>query len=285
LRYKLFAFDLDGTILGTKKGLPEGNRRALIRAAEAGAVLVPATGRILRGIPEPLRELPFLRYYILANGAAVVDTQTGRCLYEAKIPLELALRFYDYADTLPVLYDCYQDEDSWMSQAMFERLGEYFTWEPKMIELMELLRTRVEDFKGTLRALGLPLSKLQIYFRPEDEAERQRQLAVIPRLFPELTATTSMKNNIEINSICATKGRALLALAQELGISPEETVAFGDGSNDISMLQAAGLGVAMANSMPSVLEAADLVTGTNDESGVGQVIEALLDEEQGPVLA
>ena len=281
LSIKLIAFDLDGTMLDSRKGLPEANRRALIRAAEQGVLLVPATGRILRGIPAPLRELPFLRYYILANGAAVVDSQTGRCLYEAKIPLELALRFYDYADSLPVLYDCYQDEDSWMSQAMFERLGEYFTWEPKMIELMELLRTRVPDFKGTLRQLGLPLSKMQLYFRPEDEPERQRQLRLLPELFPELIATTSMKNNIELNSVEATKGRALLALARELGLRREETAAFGDGSNDIAMLRAAGTGIAMANSQPGVKEAADRVTGTNDEAGVGLAIDALLDENRG----
>ena len=276
--YKLIAFDLDGTVLNSQKGVPEGNLRAMARAAERGVVLVPATGRILRGIPETLRKLPYIRSYILANGASAVDSQTGRRLFEASIPLELALRFYDYADTLPVLYDCYQDEDSWMSQAMFDRLGEYFAREPNMIELMDRLRTRVPDFKGTLRQIGRPLSKLQLYFKPEDEPERQRQIALIPQLFPELVATTSMKNNIEINSIDATKGKALLALAQELGIPREQTVAFGDGSNDASMLEAAGLGIAMANSLPGVLACADRVTGTNDEAGVGQAIEALLGE-------
>ena len=274
--YKLLAFDLDGTLLRDDKTLPEENLRALEAAAARGMVLLPATGRILRGVPEQLRALPFIRYYIVSNGAALVDTATGETLYRADIPLELALRVYDYLDTLPVIYDCYQDETGWMSREMYERCAPYFAQEPEIFRLVERLRIRVEDFKGTLRQSGRPLQKLQIYFLPEDEAERRRQLQRIPALFPELAATTSVSNNIELNSIEATKGKAMLALAERLGVPAEETLAFGDGSNDISLLRAAGLGVAMANSMPELLAAADRVTGSNNEAGLAKALSALL---------
>ncbi|MBQ9250280.1 MAG: HAD family hydrolase [Oscillospiraceae bacterium] len=278
--YRLLAFDLDGTLLDDKKNLPEENRLALIEAANRGMVLVPATGRILRGIPEVIKELPFIRYYIVSNGAAVFDTKEGKTLYQADVPLDLALRTYDYLDTLPVIYDCYQDEIGWMSRAMYERCAPYFAYEPGILDLVNRLRIRVEDFKGTLREKGRPLQKLQMYFLPEDEEERQRQLKRIPELFPDLVATTSVSNNIELNYVDADKGKAMLALAQVLGIGREETLAFGDGSNDSSMLRAAGWGVAMANSNPDVKAAADEVTASNNDAGVAKALRRILAKEE-----
>ncbi len=273
---KLLAFDLDGTLFNNQKELPEENLRALTAAAEQGMILVPATGRILRGIPEQIKRLPFFRYYVLANGAEVFDAAENRTLYRAEIPLELALRTYAYLDTLPVLYDCYQDGIGWMSRDMYARCAPYFVYEPAMRKLVDELRIRVDDLKETLREHNRSLQKMQMFFLPEDEEERQRQLRRIPELFPELAATSSVSNNIELNSADATKGRALLALAAQLGLAPEEMAAFGDGSNDISMLRAVGLGVAMANSTPDVKAAADIVTDSNNEAGVARVVWEIL---------
>jgi len=268
----MLAFDLDGTLLDDAKALPPENLRALTEAAERGMHIVPATGRILRGIPEAVRALPFIRYYIVSNGAAVFDTEQDSCLYRGDIPLELALRVYDYLDTLPVLYDCYQDENGWMSRSMYERAAPYFVNEPGILKLVETLRIRVDDLKQTLREHGRPVQKIQLYFLPGDREERRRQLRRIPELFPELDATTSVSNNIELNSVRAGKGRAMLALAERLGVAPEEIMAFGDGTNDSAMLRAAGLGVAMGNSAAEVKAAADEVTDSNNDAGLAKVV-------------
>ena len=281
MSYRLIAFDLDGTLLDSDKNLPEENRRALEEAAAAGLHVVPATGRIFRGIPEGLKDLPFIRYFILSNGAAVYDRREDRLIYRGDVPLALALRCYDYLDTLPVLYDCYQNERGWMTRSMLEAAPPYFVNEPHILELLYGLRVPVDDLKETLRQRGEPLQKIQCFFRPEDEAERQRQLKEIPRRFPELAATTSVSNNIEINSVTAGKGKALAALCRALGFGPEAAVAFGDGSNDIEMLQTAGLGVAMANAAENVKAAANEITRTNDEGGVAYTIRRLLNEQKG----
>ena len=280
MKYQLIAFDLDGTFLRDDKSVPEENLRALEHAAARGVVLAPATGRIYRGIPEPIKALPFIRYYILSNGAAVYDSREERLLYRGDVPVELALRCYEYLDTLPVIYDCYQNECGWMTRSMLEAAPPYFVKEPEVLKLLYGLRKPVDDLKETLRQRGEGLQKLQMFFRPEDEALRQEVLREIPRRFPELKATTSVKNNIEINSVDAGKGRALLALCAALGIDPAAAVAFGDGSNDAEMLQAAGLGVAMANACGEVLAAADRVAPGNEEAGVGRMIEELLREEE-----
>ena len=276
---KLIAFDLDGTLLDDEKRIPPENLRALEAAVARGWIPVPATGRIVRGIPETVKRLPGLRYFIVSNGAGVYDAAEDRLLYRGDVPLELALRCYEYMDTLPVIYDCYQNESGWMTRSMYEACAPYFPTEPHMLEIVKRLRVPVDDLKETLRQRGEPLQKLQMFFKPEDLDERERQLRRIPELFPELVATTSVSNNIEINSVNAGKDKALLALAAHLGIPREDTVAFGDGTNDLAMLRAAGLGVAMANADPKVKAAADEITGSNNDAGVARVIWRLLGEK------
>ena len=88
-----------------------------------------------------------------------------------------------------------------------------------------------------------------------------------------MAVTSSITNNIEINDKTATKGEALRFLCRHLGVDVRDTMAFGDGSNDMSMIQAAGIGVAMANADPALQAAADFVTDTNDADGVAKAIE------------
>ena len=197
---RLIAFDLDGTLLDNKKRISPENLRALCAAAEHGAVIVPATGRILRAIPPELRELPFIRYYILSNGAAVYDTVEERTISRGDIPLALALRVMEFLDTQPVLYDCYQNEIGLMTKSMYEQTPEFFREEPEILKLVLSLRTPVPDLKETLRDRGEDIQKLQFFYRPEDNEERLRMIARFPTLFPELSATTSTSNNVEVKA-------------------------------------------------------------------------------------
>lgn len=276
--YKLIAFDLDGTFLRDDKSIPEENLRALEAAAARGIEPVPATGRIFRGLPAPLKELPFLHYYILSNGAAVYDRRKDRILYRGDVELETALRCYEYLDTLPVIYDCYQNEQGWITRSMLESAPPYFALEPEVLKMLYGLRKPVEDLKETLRQRGESLQKLQAFFKPEDEALRQATIRELPRRFPELVATTSVKNNIEINSVNAGKGKALRALCAALGFDAAQAVAFGDGSNDMEMLRMAGLGVAMANASAEIKAAADMVTESNEDGGFARAVRRILEE-------
>ena len=273
---KLIAFDLDGTLFDDRKQLPQENIAALRAAGDAGIHLVPATGRILQGLPDQLLQLGLFRYFIFANGASVYDLDTETQLFSACIPPELAVRICEHMDTLPVLYDCYRGEWGYMTQWMYEAAPDFFALEPEILKLVRRLRKPVPELKENIREVDVPLEKLQMYFRPEQMAERERQLLELPRLFPEIAATSSLKNNIEINSIKAGKGRALLELCARLGIAPEDTVAFGDGLNDADMLEAAGYGAAMENAADAVKQKADTVIENNNDAGVGKEIFRLL---------
>lgn len=266
---KLIAFDLDGTFLTTKKIIPEENMAAIEKAASEGVIIVPASGRIFPGIPKQLRDAPFIRYYICGNGAAIYDKYEDKVLLESEIPLELAVSFTEYMQSLNVAYDCYMEDDGFINAEFFDTLDQWIL-DPVMCAYAKSIRHSVPDMKEMIIQKGRSVQKLQLYFKDLDE--RDRQIALIPRLFPELIATSSIVNNIEVNYYLATKGQALRRMCAVLNIPLNDALAFGDGTNDADMLSFAGIGAAMANSHPSLFEKADLIAPSNDECGVAAVI-------------
>ena len=270
---KLIAFDLDGTLLDGRKNIPEENMQALLAAAAAGALLVPATGRLYTGIPEQLRALPGARYFITVNGAYAYDAVEERNLYASELSVDTCLRLIEYMDKLPVIYDCYQDNWGYISRHMYRCAGDYIP-DPGIMKMMRELRTPVDNLAETLRQRGRPVQKMQMHF--QDLAERQRQLKLLAERFPETAISSSLPWNIEINSAGATKGKALKALCQALGIDLCDTLAFGDGTNDLDMIRAAGIGVAMGNAQDEVKAAADWIAPSNEENGVAAGIRKFL---------
>ena len=267
---RLICFDLDGTFLDDNKNIPPENMRALERAAARGVWIVPATGRIVPGLPEALRTPPFLRWYITSNGAYVYDAWEDRVVVKAEVALERALDFYAYADSIGVLYDCYQNDWGYMTDWMLEEATRVIP-DAGIRRLITTLRSPVPELKEYLREKGEPLQKMQLYFT--DPAQRARELETLPKSFPDLRFTSSVPFNIEINAAGATKGQAMLGLCRVLGIGPDQVLALGDGTNDLDMITAAGVGVAMANADPELIAGADCVTGSNNEGGFAAAVE------------
>ena len=269
MRPKLMLTDLDGTLLRDDKSLSPANRSALERAAAGGCKVVIATGRLLRAIPQYLLDLPFLRYFILMNGAKIWDRQTGEVLYRCEIPLPTAKRVFDLVGPLDCTVDCFQNDQGIMDRRYYDRLDYYI---PDLIsrQMAQRNRTPVDDFWAAVQAGGDTVQKIQMYF-PHLEL-RPQVSALLHREIPELIQGISMPANLELNAPEATKGVALRKLCRVLAIDPLDTIAFGDGTNDISMLQAAGMGVAMANAAPETLAAADLAAPSNQADGVAQIL-------------
>ena len=271
----IIAFDLDGTVLDGEKRVTETTRKALEAAAESGIWLVPATGRILKGMPEEILQLGWIRYMILANGAAVWDRETENCLYRAEMSAETGLGVLRWLDGFPVIYDCYQENQGWMTASMWEK-AEAYAPSPFYVQHIRTLRKPVPDLKEHVRKSGKSLQKIQAFCRTAEV--QQEVIARTAERFPELAVSTSVTRNVEINDGKANKGAALAVLAERLGIPMERVAAFGDGTNDVSMIRAAGLGIAMGNAADEVKAAADRVTAGNDEDGVGMAVEQLMDE-------
>lgn len=267
---KIIVLDLDGTLLTSDKKISPRNYAALEQAAEKGIHIVPSTGRFYDGMPVVVRELPFVRYAITVNGAEIYDAREDRVLHRAEMTAEQAEEVFAFLDTLPVVYDCYQDGWGWMEKSLYDRAGDFIE-DPKVLSMVKDLRTPVEGFRELIRSRNRGVQKIQMFFKDMDK--RAESLPLLRQRFPGLNVTSSITNNLELNSLDAHKGVALLKLCDILGVDPAQTMAFGDGLNDITMLQTAALGVAMDNAYPEVKEAANFITDTNDHDGVAKAIE------------
>ncbi len=272
-KIRLAAFDMDGTLLNSRKELTQHTLEALREADRAGILLVPATGRYFAAMPEQIRTLPFLKYAIVLNGAEVRDVRAGKSIVQYYLPNDGALELCAYLDTLPVLYDCYIEDHGYMTASHYEKID---TWiiDDRIRTFVKSIRSPVPCLKDKIRDYGKGLQKMQIF--PGDPELRERLFQELPKRFPFLVLSASCPENIELNAVGADKGSALRGLAAAIGLDLSETVSFGDGLNDIPMLQAAGTGVAMANAEPEVLAAADAVTLSCDEDGVAVYLENLI---------
>ena len=266
----IIALDLDGTLLNSDKQLTDGNLLALKRAHEAGYAIVPTTGRFYGGMPEAIRALSFVRYVITINGAAVQDLETDTLLYRAEIPHKIALDLMEELDRYPLLYDCYMENDAFMSERYF-RFIEQYSKNPHYQRMLRSLRKPVPELKSLLKEKANDVQKVQFF--TDDAALRLRLMEELPKRYPTLITSSSVSDNVEINDRHANQGEALLALATHLGLEQKDTIAFGDGLNDLSMIRTAHYGIAMANAAEEVRKAATHITRSCDEDGVAYGIE------------
>lgn len=265
---KVILLDLDGTLLNSDKTVPPANYAALERAAAMGVHIVPATGRFYGGMPEVVRNLPFVRYVVTVNGAEIYDAKEKKVLHKEELEPEEAVAIYEYLSGLPALCDAYVEGWGYMDRGYYARIDE-FTTEPYVVKMLKNLRTQVDDMKEFLRQHSV--QKMMAFFKDMDR--RALELERVKALFPNTAVSSSITNNLEVNAKKATKGGALLNLCEVLGVDVKDTMAFGDGSNDLAMIQTAGIGVAMGNAYPGLKEAANYVTLTCDEDGVAHAIE------------
>lgn len=275
---RIVALDLDGTLLDSEKRLSEVNRDALARAAEKGVEIVPTTGRFFGMMPPAVRDLPFVRYAITINGAQVYDRKTDTAIVRDEIPLDMALGVMEVLDRYDVIYDCYRQNWGWMTAALQEKAADYATNE-HYLRMVREFRKPVPELKAHLRetAANGDVQKIMLF-----AANRERSAAIdrlrglsdeIAARFPEIKVTASTWNNLELNIRTAHKGNALRRFAEHLGLTLENCMAFGDGMNDFTMVEAAGLGIAMANAEPEVKRVAKDMVPSNDEDGVARGIE------------
>lgn len=265
----IIALDLDGTLLNSDKELSGGNLAALERAAAAGIEVVPTTGRFYGGMPQVIRKLPFIHYAITINGAEVADLRTGEVIYKAELPWEQTVELMTLFDRYPVIYDCYQDNEAFMSAA-HKALADTVVASPHYRKMIRELRQPVPELKEFLTQRKRGVQKTQFFTDHPDV--RLQLMDELPRRFANLCVSSSVADNVEINQTHANKGEALLALAAHLGLKREQTIAFGDGLNDLSMLRDAGVGVAMANACPEAKALADWIAPSCDEDGVARGI-------------
>ncbi len=251
--YKLIAFDLDGTLLYDIKRISEENYEALRVLHKKGIILVPTSGRSLYEIPKEVRECPCFEYAITSGGACTYDLKSGEMINSELLTKEestnLLSLLFEYENVTMVHHNGYTYVDKTLDMDHYCkcRVTEGFK------QFIPIFDEAIEDFESF--CLGLDGVELTCTFLTSNEhtEEFKRRLS----LLGNYTVTKSARDNFEVISGKCNKGVSVLALAKRLGIKDSETIAVGDSVNDLAMIRAAGLGVAMSNAMPELKEAAD----------------------------
>lgn len=267
-RIKMIGLDCDGTLLNDRKELTPYSREVLLRAIDQGIVVLAATGRPLSGIPKEVKELPGIRYALTANGARIVDMKEDKVLHESTMSVETAVRILKVFEK----YDTYKEAfigETGFTDAEDLKHAEEYGLIPSMVKYLRESRVPVADVVEELQEKKKSVDKVQALFKNIEEKEKAfLEIREIEGTEP----TGALHNNIEVNASGVNKGLGLLRLGELLGISREEIMACGDGMNDLEMLKEAGLGVAVANAVQPVKDAADYVTESNEEDGVANAI-------------
>lgn len=269
MKYKLIALDLDGTLNNSEKKITKKTKDALLRAQELGIKVALVSGRPSPGLMRECKELELEKnngLLISFNGARVVDATTGECLYEKTIEKNLAkevlnhLKQFDVypmlnKDNESIVHDCngykvqYEATVNNLTLKEVDDLAEYLNFNPCKILVSaepEYLESIAEEIKKPFK------DKLNIYF--------------------------SAPYFLEIVSKGIDKGATLSDVLKRLNMSRDELIAFGDERNDLSMIEFAGMGVAMGNAIQELKDIANKITLSNDEDGIAAALHDLINE-------
>lgn len=261
--YRMLALDLDGTLTTSEKKVSPATRTAVHAAIEAGVNVVLCSGRPLVGVAPVAEELALDRYggfLACNNGSFIVDWKTKVVLEDLTIPrvaVDLACQVAHECGVYAICYDDNQaysenPEDPYVEQERFNNssvmtkvddLASFITWEP---------------------------NKIMVVGEPDTLQPAYERLSAL--LEGQATIIRSEPYFVEVVPRGVGKDIALIKLGGVLGASRAQTIAVGDGYNDIPMLDYAGLAVAMDNAYDGVKPHADWVAPSNDADGVAAVI-------------
>ena len=265
--YKLIAMDLDGTLNNDQKVITEKTKAALMAAQRKGIRLALASARPSPGL---FKERDILRLQdhkgilMSYNGGRIVDAETGKVLFETSMDLEETKQVLRKLEDLPVTPIL----DDGVQFYVTDKNGYKVDYECKNNNMVCSEVGNLADF------LTFAPIKILMSVQPEELAEVQKQIA---DFLPEsLTVVQTAAFYLEVIPRIINKGQGIRDICKVLGIEPTEVVSFGDAANDIPMLEAAGMGVAMGNAQEAVKQAADMVTLSNNEDGIAVALEKLL---------
>lgn len=263
--------DLDGTFLTRQKQIPALNLALLDRMAARDIPFAPCTGRSPSSVPSVLLHHPASRYVVADNGVVVCELPSGRVLHAWYMGRERTLALYEKVKGLDITFDVFMDGKILCEAARYDRIP-LMVYPEADLRFSLASRTRTDLLVPQMLEEARHVERVTVYFRTE--ADRAEVIRCVEET-PGLTWTTSVPYDLEIMDAQASKGAALQWLCRHLGIPTEEVVAFGDGENDVPMLEAAGDGVAMANAAPAIQTHADHVALSCDEAGVARYLETL----------
>lgn len=266
---RLIVSDMDDTLLSPGGDVTERTLAALQAAIRAGALVTFASGRMVESATGWARQLGVNAPLILYNGGLVYDLETKKTISRIELPEETARAVLKFGEQLGVYMQAYPGEN-------------YYCVEKNRFTANYANRVRVDACeipKGEKLSDWISSGQMKLLVIG-DAGDMPPVLEKFRKQFPDCGVEFFMSRPMYLEAVAeaVNKGSALRALAESLDIAPDEILAFGDGENDITMLEYAGHSYAVANAREDVLEKAKYIAPSNAEDGVAQVIEKYLAE-------
>ena len=270
---KLIALDLDGTLFNREGIITQACKAELNRAAAQGVKIVISTGRPFNGLPFEQIKDTAIEYALTTNGASVYKIEGKECLYEDGMDVETILPLLDWILEKEIHIDIYMDGVGFTPVRCRENIGRLAVPESLRKYMIET-RTTVEDLKSYVSDCGKKIQKINLNFYPQSDGtylHRDETLQYL-KANKDITVVGGGFNNFEISKAGVSKREGLSFLANYLGTDLAHTMAMGDSENDLSMINAAGIGVAMENATDDVKAVANYITASNEADGVAKAV-------------
>ncbi len=278
MKYKLLALDLDGTLLNDRGEISKKNRDKIRQAKEAGVRVILTTGRSWRSTKRYIDELDLGDPVVTFNGALIQDNQhiLKRVTIDDKLVKEIILFLKDL-DFAPIIYP---DDNLKYYETLGNFKNDFYDfskgYEKELIKVDDISAV---NWKNVLR-ISVIAEKPDISFLHSELKKKFNSNIKTVDTFFFLWGFWIF----EILPRDCSKSNALKFICKMYSIKQEEVIAAGDNNNDIDMINWAGMGVAMKNSLDNIFREADYVTeNSNNEDGVAEIIDKfILNEDQSP---
>lgn len=258
--YKMVALDLDDTLLNDKGQITDENRNAIKKATQLGVKIIIVSGRSYSSTKQYINDLGLEHLTVSLNGAYVMEPCGDKIFFSCPIDSNIGYEILKLLEKQDIHVNFYEGEKVLCAKET-DHAKYYMSLNNIKIEFVDSLSEYSKNSQ---------IGKLLLI----DERDKLDKIkaSLADKFDVSVNITFSKPNFLEIYDKHASKGKAVLKVAQEYGIKPEEIIAMGDGENDISMIRAVGMGIAMGNARESVKNEAKFVTLTNNENGVAYAI-------------
>ena len=272
-KYKIVASDLDGTLLNKEQIVSEENFRAISEMNRLGVGFVPTTGRAMNEIDSSLINSPDIRYIITSNGAVVYDKNIEKPILTHYIPRDNVRFILETVRPYNVFIAVHEGGKTYFDKNKYNPeflnkcgIDEYFGF------IISQHAEAIEEFESFLLSSD-EMELIALFFELNDDASSCKQIFEDSE---RLCAVNPKTNYLEVYSSDAGKGKTLVAFANMLGVDITDVIAVGDSNNDSTMIEEAGLGLAVANACDALKELADQTICDNSEHIAKYVLENLL---------
>ncbi|MBO5302659.1 MAG: HAD family phosphatase [Lachnospiraceae bacterium] len=266
---KILFVDLDATLLSDDKTISAGNRQAIQRALDAGNYVVAATGRPVESGRIVIKELGLTMpgcYMIAFNGSVLYDCSADRVLCQKTIPVQYVYQLFDKAHRAGIYIQTYNQTEI-LTEKHSQELDFYITRTKMKYKLQQDVTMSLNEEPYKVLLINLEDRKVLEEFQQANAAWAEGKL----------TSFFSCDQYLEYCPLGVSKGAAIEYLSRFLNIPIEHTIAVGDEKNDISMIRAAHIGVAVKNAVDEAKAAADYVTeNDNNHDAIAEVIEKFI---------